>query len=156
LSERIHCDEIIVTCNECRIKYIYIYIKCGDVSDACARLQKCEDEEEEILFFAEWRAIKFGGGSVLTRRRRRRRSVFAKFFLFFLLFPRESKQSGRRMSEIAIDLVSPMMSLDHHQHFVLENKIFESVSLHYTPHTHKHTYTQTLLRARLPTFSEER
>jgi len=35
--------------NAVSIIYIYIYIKCGDVSDACARLQKCEDEEE-ILF----------------------------------------------------------------------------------------------------------
>jgi len=96
LSERIHCDEIIVTCNECRIKYIYIYIKCGDVSDACARLQKCEDEEEEILFFAEWRAIKFGGGSVLTRRRRRR-SVFAKFFFVFVFVPEGVSPEFRRM-----------------------------------------------------------
>jgi len=78
------------------------------------------------------------------------------FFLFLFLFPRESVRSLDACTEISIDLVSPMMSLDHHQHFVLENKIFESVSLHYTPHTHKHTYTQTLLRARLPTFSEER
>jgi len=77
------------------------------------------------------------------------------FFLFLFLFPRESVRSLDACTEISIDLVSPMMSLDHHQHFVLENKIFESVSLHYTPHTHKHTYTQTLLRARLP-FSEER
>jgi hypothetical protein len=39
-------------CNAVSIIYIYIYIKCGDVSDACARLQKCEEEEEEeeILF----------------------------------------------------------------------------------------------------------
>ena len=137
------------------VSIIYIYIKCGDVCDACARLQKCEDEEEEILFFAEWRAIKFGGGSVLTRRRRR--SVFAKFFFVCFLFPTGVSPEDVH-TEISIDLVSPMMSLDHHQHFVrvLENKIFESVSLHYTPHTHKHTYTQTLLRARLPTFSEDR
>jgi len=78
------------------------------------------------------------------------------FFCFFFCSRGSQNSPEDACTEISIDLVSPMMSLDHHQHFVLENKIFESVSLHYTPHTHKHTYTQTLLRARLPTFSEER
>jgi hypothetical protein len=68
------------------------------------------------------------------------------FFCFFFV-PRGSQNSPEDVhTEISIDLVSPMMSLDHHQHFVLENKIFESVSLHYTL-TQTHLHTDSVTRA---------
>jgi hypothetical protein len=62
-----------------------ICIKCGDVSDACARLQNCEEEEEEEILFRFDGACnhKFGGGCCADEEEE---CLQPNFFWFF--FPR--------------------------------------------------------------------